>query len=325
MPLKNFSPEFKDFPDYILKITKNIWEDRDIASLHQYYTKDIIVRSPSSVVTGNDNVIAATMATLSEFPDRQLLGEDVIYSGDDDNGFLSSHRILTTATHHGDGVYGKATGKKLSYRVLADCAAKDNMIYDEWLIRDQKAIITQLGWDIESYVRGLIEKEGGYDKAIRPLTPHNDRQGDYQSTGNDNTYGQQFSDHLNQMMHANFSCIHKNYDRACHLEFPDAITAHGWDAADRFWLGLRASLPNATFSIDHTIGRDDDSYAPRAAIRWSLFGKHDGWGILGIPSHAEIYVLGISHVEFGPYGIRREYTLFDETAVLKQILLQKGA
>jgi hypothetical protein len=64
---------------------------------------------------------------------------------------------------------------------------------------------------------------------------------------------------------------------------------------------------------------------PRAAIRWSLHGRHEGWGCFGKPTGAEIYLLGISHAEFGPRGIRRECTLFDETAIWKQILLHSGA
>jgi len=68
--MKGFSDRFKDFPDYIIGITKEIWEDRGIATLHEYYTPDIPVRSPGSVVVGNQGVIAATMATLAEFPDR---------------------------------------------------------------------------------------------------------------------------------------------------------------------------------------------------------------------------------------------------------------
>ena len=119
--MKGFDPKFKDFPDYIVGITKEIWEDRGIATLHRYYSDDIVVRSPGSVVLGNQSVIAATMATLAEFPDRQLFGEDVIWSGDPDAGMLSSHRILSTATHDGGGVYGPASGRKLSYRILADC------------------------------------------------------------------------------------------------------------------------------------------------------------------------------------------------------------
>jgi len=32
--------------------------------------------------------------------------------------------------------------------------------------------------------------------------------------------------------------------------------------------------------------------------------------------------MGVSQAEFGPWGVRRETTLFDEIAILKQILLQ---
>ncbi len=133
--MQGFDPKFNTLPDYILGITHEIWEQRGVDSLNQYYADDIIVRSPVSVVIGNQAVIKATYATLDEFPDRQLLGEDVIWSGTPEEGMLSSHRILSTATHSGNGVFGKATGTKLIYRVIADCHAKNNQINDEWLIR----------------------------------------------------------------------------------------------------------------------------------------------------------------------------------------------
>jgi hypothetical protein len=103
-PMKGFDSEFADITDYILKITEEIWEGRGLATLHRYYSKDIIVRMPSGLdSSGNAGVITGTLATLAEFPDRRLLGEDVIWSGDDEQGFMSSHRILTTGTHTGHG------------------------------------------------------------------------------------------------------------------------------------------------------------------------------------------------------------------------------
>ena len=132
--MKGFDPKFKDFPDYIIGITKEIWEDRQIATLHHYYTDDIIVRSPASIVVGNKGVIAATMATLAEFPDRTLFGEDVIWSGTPEEGVLSSHRIITTATHTGDGVWHGKWNKNCAI-VLSHCHAINNAINDEWLIR----------------------------------------------------------------------------------------------------------------------------------------------------------------------------------------------
>ncbi len=322
--MKGFDPKFKDFPDYIIGITKEIWEDRGIATLNQYYAPDIVVRSPGSVVVGNQGVIAATMATLAEFPDRTLLGEDVIWSGSPEEGMMSSHRLLSTATHLGDGVYGKATGKKLIYRILADCHAINNQINDEWLIRDQSAIVQQMGWDPKEYARDLIAREGGPDACVQPYTPANDKPGPYEGLGNDNEWVQKYADILSRIMNADMGVIEAEYDRAVLSEYPGGTTGHSWGPVDRFWMGLRASFPNAEFKIHHQIGRDDPMMPPRAAIRWTLHGKHDGWGVFGVPTGSEVFVLGISQAEFGPWGLRKEYTLFDETSIWKQILLKTG-
>ena len=322
--MKGFDPKFKDFPDYIIGITKEIWEDRGIATLHQYYSNDIVVRSPGSVVIGNQNVIGATMATLAEFPDRRLLGEDVIWSGTPEEGMLSSHRILSTATHMNDGMYGAATGKALRYRIMADCHAINNQINDEWLIRDQGAIVRQLGWEAKAYAADLIEREGGPEACVKPMTPSIDKPGPYKGRGNDNEWGAKYADILTRMMGADMAVIPAEYDRAVQTEYPGGATGHGHDSVDPFWMGLRASFPSAKFTAEHVIGRDDPLMPPRAAVRWSLHGKHDGWGTFGTPTGADVYVLGISHAEFGPRGLRREFTIYDDAMIWKQILLQTG-
>lgn len=322
--MHGFDVRWKDFPDYIIGITKEIWEDRKIDTLHHYYSDDIVVRSPASVVVGNRSVIGATMATLSEFPDRTLLAEDVIWSGTPETGMLSSHRLLSTATHTGDGVYGKASGTKLRYRIIADCHAINNQINDEWLIRDQGAVVRQLGLDPKDYARDLIAKEGGPENCVQPLTPKTDREGPYEGTGNDNEWGEKYAHIISSIMDADFAIISKEYDRACQMTYPGGEQAVSFDGADRFWMGLRASFPHAEFKIEHQIGRDDPLMPPRAAIRFSLYGKHDGWGTFGMPTGKEVYVLGAAHAEFGPWGLRREHVLFDETSIWKQILLQTG-
>ncbi len=324
--MKGFDPKYADPPDFILGITREIWEDRGVKTLEHRYTDDIVVRSPASVVVGNKGVIAATLATLAEFPDRQLLGEDVIWSGAPEapQGFLSSHRLLCTATHEHDGVYGMATGTELVYRVIADCACRDDQVYDEWLIRDQGAIVRQLGLDPRQYAEERIVAEGGIDSCVRPFTPETDIAGPYTERGNDDPTGSRYAELLTRIMGADLAAIPDVYDRAAHLELPGGVTGHGPDDADRFWTGLRASFPDAVFEIHHQIGRRDPDFAPRAALRWSLWGKHDGRGAFGEPTGAQVYVMGLSHAEFGPWGLRREYVVIDETAIWKQILMHTG-
>ncbi|PSU07546.1 polyketide cyclase [Photobacterium ganghwense] len=324
MAMAGFDPKWRDFPDYILGITKEIWEDRGLHTLQHYYAPDIIVRTPLSIVKGNDNVISATMGTLAEFPDRTLYGEDVIWSGNPEQGMLSSHRIISTATHANHGAFGQATNKKLQFRIIADCHAINNQINDEWMIRDVAAIAHQLGITSEAFARQQIEQGGGVESSPFPFTPEQDVAGPYTGIGNDNEFGQRYEDILQRLMRAEFSVIPQAYDRACIGEYTGGQTALSHAGIDQFWMSLRSAFPNATFKVHHRIGRNDDMMSPRAAIRWSLEGKHEGHGIFGKPSGKDVYIMGISHAEFGPWGLRREFTLFDETAVWKQILLQQG-
>ncbi|CUH47170.1 ester cyclase [Ruegeria atlantica] len=319
-----YSNKWKDFPDYIIGITKEIWEDRGTETLNRYYASNIPVRTPMGISQGNQGVIASTMATCHEFPDRQLFAEDVIWSNSEEDGHLSSHRLLTTATHLQDGQFGKASGKKWVVRVIADCAAKGETIYDEWLVRDYGGLVRQLGMEPEEYTRELIMAEGGPDKATRPFTPDIDVDGGYHGTGNENEWGARYAETLARIMDKDFNHILADYDRAVIGDYAGSQQAIGRDAVSRFWIGLRSSFPNATFAIHHQIGMDGGMMPPRAAIRWSLDGTHDGWGAFGRPTGAKVHVMGMSHAEFGPWGLRREYSYYDEVAIWKQILLQTG-
>ena len=121
--------------------------------------------------------------------------------------------------------------------------------------------------------------------------------------------------------------IERNTNNSYHdlkLKIKKLDTDYSHKDVDEFWMGLRASFPSAKFEIHHQIGREDPMMPPRAAIRWSLQGKHDGWGAFGNPTGADVYIMGVCHAEFGPWGLRREFALYDETAIWKQILLQTG-
>lgn len=314
MTMKGFDEKFKDFPDYILKITKEIWEDRGLHTLHDYYAADIVMRTPQGIIFGNEGVINATMGLLAELPDRALYGEDVIWSGTPEEGMLSSHRLITTATH--------SSGKPITMRVIADCHAINNQINDEWLIRDQGAVARQLGQSPKQRAEELISLAGGATHVRPPFTPSINQDGPYLGKGNDNPWGQKYADILQRIMQAEFSVIPQTYDRCCIAEYPGGVSGLSHCDVDTFWLGLRSSFPNAEFAIHHQIGRDDELMPPRAALRWSLTGKHEGYGHFGQPTGAEVHVMGACHAEFGPWGLRREYVVYDEIAIWQQILLQ---
>tara|TARA_B100000029_G_scaffold279219_1_gene273495 strand:- start:1258 stop:2247 length:990 start_codon:yes stop_codon:yes gene_type:complete len=329
--MKGFDRQFKDLPDFILKITYQIWENNDVESIRKYYADVPEVslatptRSPSGVIYGAEPVIEATLASKKLFPDRTLLGEDVIWIGNDDEGYFSSHRILSTATHNKDGLYGKATGKKLVYRGIADCACKKNQVYDEWLVRDQGAIVRQIGIDPKVFAYNLIMEEGGIDKAKQPFnnsTPiksiYNPPRLPESNTGK--TYGKI----LTKIMNGEKDVVEENYDRAIQQYQPGGFIKYGTDEVISFWNNLKSCFPNSRFNIEHISFKDNNNELKKAAIRWSLSGKHSGAGIFGSPSGANVYVMGINHAEFGSRGIKSEWVLYDETMIWKQILIQTG-
>lgn len=333
MSFDGFLQKWKDFPDFIIGITREIWESRGVGTLNHYYSKDIPVRSPMGIQRGNQEVMAATMATLHEFPDRQLFGEDVIWCGNAKDGYLSSHRIISTGTHTNDGAFGKATGKKFKVHVIADCAAKEDTIYDEWLVRDYGGIVRQLGLKPKNVAAKLIEREGGPGKCAKPFVPENDVEGDYKSTGNDNGWGKRYAQTLQRIMANDFDTVHEDYDRAVLTQYAGGRDGISWDSVQGFWLALRSAFPNAAFKIHHQIGMDGEMLPPRAAIRWSLDGTHEGFGAFGKPTGARVHVMGACHAEYGPFvehgktgdaTIRRECALYDEVAIWKQILMHTG-
>ena len=175
-----------------------------------------------------------------------------------------------------------------------------------------------------AFTRDLIAAEGGPDGATHPFRPEDDVDGGYHGRGNANEWGQRYADDLRRVMDTDFNHILTSYDRAAMGHYPGARTVIGRDGIADFWLGLRSSFPSARFEIHHQIGMDADMLSPRAAIRWSLDGTHDGWGAFGRPTGARVHVMGISHAEYGPWGLRRETALYDEIAIWKQILLQAG-
>jgi predicted ester cyclase len=327
--MSTLSNRWRDLPDYILGITREIWEDRGIETLNRNYAADIPVRTPMGVSTGNQGVIASTMATLHEFPDRQLFGEDVIWSGGGETDFLSSHRIISTGTHRADGWFGPATGRRFQVRVIADCAVRQDVIVDEWLVRDNGGLVRQLGGDPRSFARDLIARDGGASRTGRPFTPEKDVVGPYRGTGNDDPWGVRYADTLTRIMQADFGHVREAYDRAALGEHAGGRSLLGAEAIADSWLALRSAFPSARFEIHHRIGMEGGLMPPRAALRWSLDGTHDGWGAFGPPTGARVHVMGMAHAEFGPYGpngssIRRECALWDEIAIWKHILLHTG-
>ena len=319
--MKGFDKKYNSFPDYILKITKQIWEGKDVNSIANFYTEDIPVRSPFGVTYGNKPVIDATFATLREFPNRQLLGEDVIWNKDSEDGYHSSHRILSKGTHLGDGSYGKPSGKNIYYRVIADCACKNNQVYDEWIVRDQGAMVRQIGFTPKEFAQKIIENEGGIGKCKKIFNLKSDMKSEYKpNPAPKDSVGVKYSNILNTIFTNDYNF--SDYARAASIYWPGNKIGHGREDIEKFWQSLKGAFSNFKFSIEHIGYLEEPSKNAKASIRWFLDANHSNkTSDFGEATNKNIFIMGINHAEISDGKVIREWVLFDEVAIWKQILM----
>ncbi|MCP4141220.1 MAG: ester cyclase [Chloroflexi bacterium] len=317
--MKNFAPEFKTPEQYIIDVTYKIWEERGIGRIRDWYAPEGPVRTAHGESNSVEAVVQGTLETLHEFPDRQLLPEDIII-GTTAEGFLSSHRVRSTATHSGDGFFGAATNRPLMMLTVADCLCENNQVVEEWLVRDQAGMAIQLGLDPKVVGRGLAKKNpGSYQVGNEAMRKRWSDPNGITRIGDEKT-----ADHILKTYDAiwndkNLNIVDENYDRAIRLEGPSGFLDYGRFRTGGLFGSMLASIPDGRFEPHYIIVQEEDEKAPRVSLRWSYCGTHKGRGRYGNPSGAPLSLLGISHFELRKGKIVNEWMLLDETAIYAQI------
>ncbi|WP_458526423.1 ester cyclase [Onishia taeanensis] len=314
MSLNGFDERFTDLRDYILTITEWIWEGRGIDLIRDYYAEDCPVKTPAGAFSGVEGVIRGTLETLQEFPDRTLLGEDVIASEDAPGTYYSSHRIFSYMTHQGQGAFGAPTGVRAGVMTVADCLCREDRIVDEWLVRDQAGLALQLGHSPEAMGLALAEKAtlpAAEELVQRWRGPEGDL--DIDALG---PVAKRYRDLWQQ---GRLDQLRSGYDRAIDTKVPGARTLRGHEDLERFWFGYKAAFPAGIFRVHHWIDREDAGTPRRIALRWSLETTHQGGGVFGPASGAPVVLLGITHAELRGDIVVREWHQLDEIAIHAQI------
>ncbi len=313
---------YASVPDYIYGITREIWEDRGVGGkLDRYYAADINVRAATGLTHGNGGVVAQTLATLHQFPDRRLVGEDVIWTAAPGRSFLSSHRLISVMRHTGDGDLGVATGRAVRSRVIADCWVQDGMVKEEWLVRDQAAFARCLGTDARSLAVRSLEADRRTGRAATVFTPAQDRPSRYAPTIADDPAVHALVANLTRLWGGKApAAIRDIYFEGAEVALPGGDHANGHGEIDRFAIGYLSSFPDAAFAVHSAVINREPERPVRIALRWSLDGDHTGFGHFGEPTGAPVHVMGMSHLYLTDGKVHGEWLLVDEASVWKQIL-----
>jgi predicted ester cyclase len=321
--IPGFDPEYADIVDYILRCTHRIWEQKDVGLIATHYGSDIIVHMMTGPVYGMGDVIAGTARTLSAFPDRTLTGEAVIWSDEGNGAYLSSHRITSTATNLGTSELGPATGKRITFTTIADCLCKENLIIEEWLVRDYSHMALQLGFHPRTVARAhaAADKAKGARAEWRsaatarimdtPLTAFTNRA--MPSPKSDpHAFAHAFFDQI--IAHRRFGRVREVYSPAAHWAGPGGRRLFGWGEIAGWFTALIGSFGNARIHIQHVAAVDN-----MIAVRWELAGTHDGGALYGAATGEPIYILAVTHWRIADGMIVDEVTVFDEVALMRQM------
>ena len=312
---------YRDVPDFIYGITREIWEDRGIGGkLDAYYAADCLVRAATGLASDNKDVLGQTLQTLHQFPDRQLVGEDVIWTGYPDGSFLSSHRLTSVMRHTGDGAYGPATNRLLRTRIIADCWVVNGVVTEEWLARDQAAFARCLGLTPAGLARQMADADLRRSGTIQFFSPERDKPGVYQPDMQGGAEAEAYRAGYHTLWQVkDTGHIRSLYFQGAAVAVPGGDTLFGHVDLDRFYVGYLAAFPDATLTIHSTHVNHDPGRPVRVALRWSLQATHTGFGHFGPPSGAPVHVMGFSHAEFVDGQVRYEWVVTDEVAIWKQI------
>ena len=97
--MKGFESQYKNIIDYIVRITFRIWEQKDIGYIYDTYSHDCRVWDEFGLQSGAEKIVADTVHTNNAFPDIRLFADEVIWAGDENTSFHTSHRTIITGTN----------------------------------------------------------------------------------------------------------------------------------------------------------------------------------------------------------------------------------
>jgi predicted ester cyclase len=325
-PLRGFKDDYVDIVHYIVKCTHDIWEGAGIGLIYTHYTQNARVHTSDGMLYGRDQMVENTIQRQAGFPNARAYADDVIWSGDEVNGFHSSHRVLNISRNTGHSIYGPPTGRWVRRYGVAHCLVLENYIVEEWLIHDNLAVTRGLGLDEHEWGRRLAQRDvdAGFipPQSFGDVEHHRGQEPPplepTEAGGTDPEALMRRSIHeiwnwrlLNQVdtyYAPNLTC----YTTGNRLLYGRGDYRYNIVA-------LLAAFPDALVQVDHTCALPNGEGGYRVATRWTFQGTHTGPGWYGPPTGKRVRLIGVSHSEIENDQIVREWLLYDEIALLKQL------
>lgn len=325
-PMQGFETCYQNIIDYIVRITYKIWEDRDIEYIGDTYSPNSLVFDDYGLQFGNKKIIADTYHTTGAFSDIKLIADEVIWAGNDDIGYHTSHRTLIRGTNDGDSKYGPATGKTVDVLVIANCVAKGNDIFLEHVLYNNSSMLQQLGLDLNTSVQKMLTNQpAGWPRTdqiwndlragCRPKQPL------YISSPIDGFDPDKFIRNNSESIWnlGDDELLHNNYETGFSFQGTTDRAFSGVDSYRNWRNSIRETFPDFQYQTDEVYWMGNDEQGYLASERWSATATHTGKELYGEPTGAQVQIWGITQRRILNGKIQNEWALFNELDLMMQI------
>lgn len=323
--MRGFEDGYVDIIDYIVRITHRIWEEKDIGYIYDTYSYSSKVYDDHGLQYGRDKIVADTVHTVNAFPDVRLFADEIIWSGNDEVGFSTSHRTLITGHNTGPSRYGPPTGRKVVLWCVANCVALANEIFAEWVVYDTAGLIRQLGFDLRDKAKEFGNQVDWSELSVGPASEPERLPGQgkpvYRPYGGDGFDPEEFvrATYHNIWNRRMVGTVRQAYAPSLRFRGSTGRSFNGQGKYQAFVLSLLALFPDLALRVDdvYWMGNDREGYL--TSVRWSISGTHRGFGVYGPPTGRQVSMWGISQHRIRDGVIHEEWTLFNEFGVMQQL------
>ncbi|ATY60791.1 polyketide cyclase [Cordyceps militaris] len=329
--MDGFDDCYSDIVDYIVRCTHKIWDERDIGLIYTHYTHNCTLYGTMGTIYDRETIVRDTIQRLVSFPERRGMATQVLWSGNDKDGFYTSHLVTGHGRHTQHGHYGPPTGKTFTSRTIADCMIYRNKIYREWVVTDNMAVVKQLGLDPHALAhetaKGLFDRNleavdmGENRRMIGQQLPEVEADTSIASSGIEADTLSWLHQVWNRRM---FGRIGNVYAKNAQYHGPRMVELYGSEAVLHQHLALLGSIPDGAYTPQHICSNPCDEGGVKVAVRWIIEGHFLGHGILhelGPPKGQRLQVMGMTHYHYKHGKIVDEWNVYDELSLLVQIKL----
>ena len=323
---------YRNIVDYIVRITHRIWESadhcgapRDVHYIDSCYAPDSAVYDDYGLQRGSAKIISDTYGATDAFPDIILDAEEVIWAGDDEVGFHTSHLTRITGTNTAPGRYGLATGAHVNVLAIANCVTLANDIFLEHVLYNTSAMLKQLGLDLWTEAERLSADPppgwprsrdvwNGMRHAAAPSRPLSEAEpiGSFDP----DAFARKVHDSI---WNGDGSALTVHYDASFRFEGTTGRAFTGTRAYHAYVEELRAAFPDLKLQVDEVYWMGNSVEGWLVSTRWSAEGTHSGGRLYQTPTDRGCQIWGITQWRIENGRIIREWQLFNELDLMMQI------